>query len=984
MSGSVGKRLQQPASWQHHATDHLRPGGGSLHAPVGPPRGGGSPRTLLRTGSPAPRGGGKSSVAAPAGQSPLSRLSAQSPRGAGGDLRAPMSGSTRAPVVTRRVTPPMVAGACDDLSQQQMSLRWASPPPPPPPQSLAAAVQAAAARAAGLDEVRTAWAIASLEARVDPLAQRSEQLTHRAAQVKDRLLREGVGMAAEERSALLDEADQLLADTEHLAGSQSTSGGGSGASSPAKVQREHSGGPPAFALAADMHRPEPFSPERPPPVSGRRFTAGWSTPKRSIATPPCGGSTASLELRAECAAMRLERVELAEQRRCRSSATSATSSRVGETREGAHYATPSQLERELMSEIGSLRRQCHGHEQKAEKVEQMSREHQYLTEQVASLLQERTEERRGRDAELQEVKDRSTELLQANAKLRFERQQVQDKQDRRLAESRNFAEDLAVLRAQHSEQQDALYAAQQAQHRAEQAELCSRREVQAAHEEAQLAREEAQVAREDARLGREQAQVFREEAKAEREQMQAERDIAQVQLDRQVSCSWAADVSPVAHAAAPTREESLSPWSGTCSNGFSLGRFSGAPRQASPVADETCSMSRLRRVITDQSSSTQDLRNAIEAADAFVAEARRELSNRELREKRAAHEALHDALVGATSRCDAEATLELAVERARRAEVEDEDVERAETKLAELHAMTDEQRSSKAARILETERKKQAFMLVKRDDAEGFQDFLGSLEPEVAWPEWKDYAGRTLWRCSQDLRSARVQQCLRSLLGMDGEERRVASQETSTARPCCVETPCVREPPEEWSASHTSSLALSMSNIATADMSVSCPSPCVTKKAMTSIEEPVSSESKTTEPVPAQKSDEAEMKARALRAVVKDDPTTLAEVIQLVPVDSWSQWRNKAGTDLITLSEERGSSLAYSVLATALGIVKEMPRESFEERETVWVFAPGDVQPRRATVIEDTSEDSESVLLEFWDGSGAPESADICMVRKMA
>jgi len=54
-----------------------------------------------------------------------------------------------------------------------------------------------------------------------------------------------------------------------------------------------------------------------------------------------------------------------------------------------------------------------------------------------------------------------------------------------------------------------------------------------------------------------------------------------------------------------------------------------------------------------------------------------------------------------------------------------------------------------------------------------------------------------------------------------------------------------------------------------------------------------------------------------------------------------------------------------------------------EEREAVWVFLPGEVQPHRATVLEDTPEEAEVVLLEYWDGDTPPERVERCLVRRM-
>merc|ERR1711933_667259 len=129
--------------------------------------------------------------------------------------------------------------------------------------------------------------------------------------------------------------------------------------------------------------------------------------------------------------------------------------------------------------------------------------------------------------------------------------------------------------------------------------------------------------------------------------------------------------------------------------------------------------------------------------------------------------------------------------------------------------------------------------------------------------------------------------------------------------------------------------------------------------------------------------EEAELKAKAFRAVVQDNVGSLSEVLERLSPNFWAKWQNKAGKDLLTLSQERGSSGAYSVLAEALGMVQEMKRESFEEREAVWIFNPGEIQPLRATVLEDTSAEKDTVFIEYWDGDAPPVAVERCMVRKM-
>jgi len=121
---------------------------------------------------------------------------------------------------------------------------------------------------------------------------------------------------------------------------------------------------------------------------------------------------------------------------------------------------------------------------------------------------------------------------------------------------------------------------------------------------------------------------------------------------------------------------------------------------------------------------------------------------------------------------------------------------------------------------------------------------------------------------------------------------------------------------------------------------------------------------------------EAELRTRAFRAVVKDDTQVLQEVIADLPKEVWSEWHNKAGKDLLTLSEERGSSAAYSFLTRQLGKLKERKREAFAQGADVWVLMQGEIQPRRATVMEDAPAEANYVLLEYWDGDAAASYVD--------
>jgi hypothetical protein len=144
-------------------------------------------------------------------------------------------------------------------------------------------------------------------------------------------------------------------------------------------------------------------------------------------------------------------------------------------------------------------------------------------------------------------------------------------------------------------------------------------------------------------------------------------------------------------------------------------------------------------------------------------------------------------------------------------------------------------------------------------------------------------------------------------------------------------------------------------------------------------------------PMPAEKQEAGDylsaekqeaLRLPAFRAVVQDDTVTLADIMGKVASDTWSSWQNKAGKDLLTLAQERGSPASYSMMAKELGILQERKRESFEERETVWVLFPGEVQARHATVLEDTSTDATEVLLEFWDSNEPASNVDVAFVMK--
>lgn len=420
------------------------------------------------------------------------------------------------------------------------------------------------------------------------------------------------------------------------------------------------------------------------------------------------------------------------------------------------------------------------------------------------------------------------------------------------------------------------------------------------------------------------------------------------------------------------------------------------------------SESRLRSALTRQGTTTSELRQAINAVESLVDEARRELNNAMLRERRAAFEALHSAL----DRQDEQA-LEEAIEKARLADVEVEDIAKGEAKLAELRSQTPEQKAAKAARELESKAKKEAFVLIKKDNPEALEELIKGLAEGVRWQDWRDYAGRSLWKCSLDLRAFRTQSYLAPLLGMALPEETKpgkrpskvgsisgltgASGDTPPQRPVrkssnAVEALDLGEPMSRQASSTSPSAAEAKAPPSPASTPSVVRDNCAAGPGRSELD--VDSLAGTASegllsPSPLRSSIDdgdpatAGLRAKAMRAVAQDDCAGLAEVLEAVHQDVWTTWQNKAGKDLLTLSMERGSSLAYSMLARELGMLKELAREAFEERESVWVFEAGEVQPKRATVLEDTPAEAEEILIEFWDGDTPPERVERCLVRKM-
>jgi len=425
---------------------------------------------------------------------------------------------------------------------------------------------------------------------------------------------------------------------------------------------------------------------------------------------------------------------------------------------------------------------------------------------------------------------------------------------------------------------------------------------------------------------------------------------------------------------------------------------------------------RLRSVMLSLTATPAELRNAIAATEALVEEARRELRHKELRERRAAYEQLKNAI----EKADEEPLAE-AIEFARRTGVEVEEISQGEAKLLALRSLTEEQKAAKAARELETKRKKRGFLLVKKDDDLGLRLFLEELAEDTRWKEWRDYAGRTMWRCSQELHAVRAQHVLAPLIGLrvpeDGKPRPWPSKSSGsfssaagspggggggTAGSSPAATPGTSptgarsinatQPslgfPDGWDASCAiaEGAAAGAGGVHSAEEAERAAERGGEPAGPPAAPEDAEPEGLRPPPPPQPRLTEAELadyKARGLKAVARDDAEELEAVLTAVPVSTWASWSNKAGKDFLTLSQERGSSCAYSMLAKALGMLKEMKRDPFEERESIWVFLNGDVQPRRATVLEDTPEDYEDILVEYWDGDDPPVRVDRCMVRKM-
>uniref|UniRef100_A0A7S1AGM8 Uncharacterized protein n=1 Tax=Noctiluca scintillans TaxID=2966 RepID=A0A7S1AGM8_NOCSC len=398
-------------------------------------------------------------------------------------------------------------------------------------------------------------------------------------------------------------------------------------------------------------------------------------------------------------------------------------------------------------------------------------------------------------------------------------------------------------------------------------------------------------------------------------------------------------------------------------------------RDVQPESGAGSSESALRRHMADQHTTADQLKESILAVEALVQEARREMQSKRLRERRA----IYEKLFAAVDRSDEDELARLIPE-ARRVEIEEQDVDKAEAKLLELRSFTTEQRLAKEMAKLKARLKEQAFVLVKRDNVLQLRDLLESADAALRWQEWKDYAGRTLWRCAIELRARAVQEYLAPILGLalPSEARKQGFASTTKPRPEAEEPSLTQHVDSVQPLSEVCQTEPESGVAALGEVPVSTDAtPAVNSSA------PPAQSSQVGNP-PAGLLDEAELKPRAFRAVAQDNVEALETVLRGVSPDVWSFWQNKAGKDLLSLSEERGSGNAYRYLAKENGLLKELAQESYEEGEAVWIFLPGEVQPRRASVMEDTPEDAALILVEFWDDDDPPSHVERCLVRKMA
>eukprot|EP00448_Togula_jolla_P035939 CAMPEP_0170632690 /NCGR_PEP_ID=MMETSP0224-20130122/35475_1 /TAXON_ID=285029 /ORGANISM="Togula jolla, Strain CCCM 725" /LENGTH=488 /DNA_ID=CAMNT_0010961445 /DNA_START=45 /DNA_END=1511 /DNA_ORIENTATION=+ len=322
----------------------------------------------------------------------------------------------------------------------------------------------------------------------------------------------------------------------------------------------------------------------------------------------------------------------------------------------------------------------------------------------------------------------------------------------------------------------------------------------------------------------------------------------------------------------------------------------------SATGSEPCSEANLRAALASQGTTSLELNQAITSVESLIEEARQKLAIAELR----AQPAHGDELVP-------------------------EGMVRRRSSKEGLQRLSSQQQAARQTRQIDSQNRKRAFLLVNIDDAEGLQDLLKGL-PDRQWQLWRDSAGRSLWRCAQEQHSRQAQQCLSVLLGLRAP-RDMLLQPRLGRRHSAAEA--VRSMPALPGAG-AQVVGEGFRGSPSLDRSCSSTAPCPT------------AEEGSVQHGPEQ------LRLQAFRAVVRDDTSELSDVLSQVAIEVWSKWTNKAGHDLLSLSDERGSSKAKWSLAEALGLLsglqcdldRGLPERAWQDRE---------VQPvqRRQTIALD-------------------------------
>mmetsp|Transcript_18975 Transcript_18975/g.40836 ORF Transcript_18975/g.40836 Transcript_18975/m.40836 type:complete len:493 (-) Transcript_18975:48-1526(-) len=440
---------------------------------------------------------------------------------------------------------------------------------------------------------------------------------------------------------------------------------------------------------------------------------------------------------------------------------------------------------------------------------------------------------------------------------------------------------------------------------------------------------------------------------------------------------------------------------------------------------------RLRAVLTNHSSTSSELRQAIAAVKVLLEEAERELARKEHREMRAAFQNLHDAIDTRDERL-----LPVAIEEAERTKCDPDDIKRAREILEELLSATSEERRAKELKEIAAEKRRQAFVLVKQDDAPRLQALFDALEPEIRWQDWKNHEGRTLWRFAQAVGSMSVQTIMAPCLGLsernedrtpnhngtnannnnnnsrskknrNRNNRRKTAKRSSDFADSPEGTgninfqigeqdmsPSVQSAGSETSASASASPRASSHSRSRLGEGATGPSaeeafssnfqPVITGaySEAGSVASPTSRDSPWSPPqTPAESAEDKAAFTKAKSAVLNNDGSALQEVLSRTDIDRVRSWKNAAGEGLLALSESRHKPEMYAILARAFGMVEERKPQAFEERQDVWVYTQGEVQPKRATILEDSPEEEDHVHIEYWDGDGDPEWIEKSRVR---